>query len=130
MNIRQKYKKAKKELEFYRKRKIGDYVVFKTETPEIQVLVSETIVPFYGENSSVDYERLVCDQLLSSIKPFINVRHYDFVGEHRIRATIRVINETDNMRANYMGLPVAERIDEEPLFIKEQLWPKENPYLK
>ena len=133
MNLRQKYKKAKKELEIYRKQKVGGYTLIKREERNVQTLQRKMIVDPRSLLPSNILENRIRDELARDVKGFMTVEHLGYGDEHIVCASIKVVDQSDIFRPQHLGhraefflMDEIERSE----FTKEQLWPKVNPYLK
>lgn len=152
MNLRQKYKKAKRELEFYRNQSKRDYTFIKRENVPIQTLCRTRVIPWHTYVPTNFVDNLVRDELLNDARNFIKIEHDIRADCTMVRGTIELIDRSKPMqmhdgmkinvamvdeehelyRAHYFQEPIykTDTDEEDSSFTKEQLWPRENPYLK
>lgn len=126
MNLRQKYKKAKRELEFYRRQKVGNYTLVKREEYPVQTLCCQKIITDYCPLPSEVVEAQIREQVAKTAQNYVKIER-DFRYDHTvILGTLEVIDRGKPMQLHDgMKIDFSFVDEEEPLFTKEQLWPVE-----
>lgn len=126
MNLRQKYKKAKRELEFYKSHKAGDYTLVKKENVPVQTLCYDH---YTSSRSPIPPEYIddrVRDEILRAARRFIKIERRIQWDRTMVRGSLEIVDRGKPMQLHDgMKIDVAIVDENEPLFIKEQLYPAE-----